>query len=247
MILRRITEHVRTQNWFAVGLDFLVVVVGILIAFQITSWNEARKDRSAEQRYLAGLAVNLEADITQAKHGQQASLARLALSEAILQVVVPEHERAGFFLEIDRQPTFEEIPFKQYPYGGLTASFYLVSADSTFQELIQTGNIGVFRNRVLVTDLTAYYGKLNRQRGDDGLLLTQAEAMMSYLRENGLGMGDRAGLEEVIALAEADAAFLGFVKSAGFLGHWQYSRLVRVEADAQALLSAVQAEIKGRP
>jgi hypothetical protein len=247
MILRRITEHVRTQNWFAVGLDFLVVVVGILIAFQITSWNEARQDRRAEQRYLAELAVNLEADIVQAKLGQEASLDRLALSEAILQELLPEHERAGFFVEIDRQLTFEEGAFAQYPYGGLTASFYLVSADSTFQELIQTGNIGVFSNRALVTELTAYYGRLNRQRGDDGLLLTQAEAMMAYLRENGLGMSDRASLEEVIALAEADTAFLGFVKSAAFLGHWQYSRLVRVEADAQALLAAVQAEIKGRP
>ena len=26
MILRRITEHVRDQNWFAVALDFVMVV-----------------------------------------------------------------------------------------------------------------------------------------------------------------------------------------------------------------------------
>jgi hypothetical protein len=28
MILRRVTEHVRDQNWFAVGIDFVIVVVG---------------------------------------------------------------------------------------------------------------------------------------------------------------------------------------------------------------------------
>jgi len=27
MILRRITEHVKAQNWFAVGLDFVIVVI----------------------------------------------------------------------------------------------------------------------------------------------------------------------------------------------------------------------------
>ena len=30
MILRSITKHVRDQNWFAVGIDFLIVVVGVV-------------------------------------------------------------------------------------------------------------------------------------------------------------------------------------------------------------------------
>ena len=29
MILRRITEHVKAQNWFAVAIDFVIVVVGV--------------------------------------------------------------------------------------------------------------------------------------------------------------------------------------------------------------------------
>jgi len=28
MILRRVIEHVKAQNWFAVALDFVIVVVG---------------------------------------------------------------------------------------------------------------------------------------------------------------------------------------------------------------------------
>lgn len=35
MILRRISEHVRAQNWFAVGLDFLIVVLGVFVATQV--------------------------------------------------------------------------------------------------------------------------------------------------------------------------------------------------------------------
>ena len=52
MILRRITKHVKDQNWFAVALDFFIVVVGILLAFQITNWSEGRQDHIAyEQAY----------------------------------------------------------------------------------------------------------------------------------------------------------------------------------------------------
>ena len=60
MLLRRITEHVKDQNWFAVVLAFLIVVLGILIAFQITNWNETRRDVRDE----AALNVRLLEEIT---------------------------------------------------------------------------------------------------------------------------------------------------------------------------------------
>jgi len=52
MRLRSLTKHIREQNWFAVALDFFIVVVGILIAFQITNWSEARSDNSRIERRL---------------------------------------------------------------------------------------------------------------------------------------------------------------------------------------------------
>jgi hypothetical protein len=50
MILRRITEHVKTQNWFAVGLDFVIVVVGVFIGIQVANWNAMRCALSARKR-----------------------------------------------------------------------------------------------------------------------------------------------------------------------------------------------------
>ena len=49
MLLRRITEHVKAQNWFAVGLDFLIVVFGVFIGLQVSNWNDARADERAFQ------------------------------------------------------------------------------------------------------------------------------------------------------------------------------------------------------
>lgn len=63
MILRRITQHVKEQNWFAVALDFVIVVFGILIAFQITSWNEERIEQQRGKDYAARLTDDLRADL----------------------------------------------------------------------------------------------------------------------------------------------------------------------------------------
>lgn len=48
MVLRRVTQHLKSQNWTAVGLDLVVVVVGVLLAFQVNEWKELRQQRSRE-------------------------------------------------------------------------------------------------------------------------------------------------------------------------------------------------------
>ncbi|WP_291841764.1 hypothetical protein [Maricaulis sp.] len=55
MILARITRALREQNWFAVSLEFVIVILGVVIGFQITAWNEARTAVALEQIYLERL------------------------------------------------------------------------------------------------------------------------------------------------------------------------------------------------
>lgn len=59
MLLRRIVEHVKTQNWTAVGLDFIIVVVGVFIGIQVSNWNAARGERSQERFALLALREDL--------------------------------------------------------------------------------------------------------------------------------------------------------------------------------------------
>ena len=42
MILARITRALKEQNWFAVTLEFLIVLAGVVIGFQVSAWNERR-------------------------------------------------------------------------------------------------------------------------------------------------------------------------------------------------------------
>ena len=55
MLLRRITQHVKEQNWFAVGIDFIIVVFGVFIGIQVSNWNDTRQDRDEEVRLLTRL------------------------------------------------------------------------------------------------------------------------------------------------------------------------------------------------
>ena len=63
MILRRLADGIRNQDWFTVLVEVLIVVVGIFLGLQVDDWNEARKDRAEESTYLARLVDDLDASI----------------------------------------------------------------------------------------------------------------------------------------------------------------------------------------
>ena len=49
MLLRRFLTHFRAQDWIAICLDFVIVVVGIFVGLQVDSWNQDRKERIRER------------------------------------------------------------------------------------------------------------------------------------------------------------------------------------------------------
>lgn len=55
MVIRRIRDHVADQNWFAVGIDFAIVVAGIVIGTQVNNWNQGRVERAQARDYRARL------------------------------------------------------------------------------------------------------------------------------------------------------------------------------------------------
>ena len=60
MLLRRITKHVSDQNWFAVFIDFLIVVVGVFIGIQVANWNESLSNQDRELVYIERLIEDFE-------------------------------------------------------------------------------------------------------------------------------------------------------------------------------------------
>ncbi len=52
LLLRRIKHHVVNENWFAVFVDFVIVVVGVYVGIEVSNWNEARQEEARATEYL---------------------------------------------------------------------------------------------------------------------------------------------------------------------------------------------------
>lgn len=91
MFLRRIAAHLKAQNWTAVGIDLLIVIVGVWLGAEAANWNEARRVREGERAFLRELQADLSAD--------NASLERKIVYH---RQVLAAAERADGFIEAGR-------------------------------------------------------------------------------------------------------------------------------------------------
>ena len=67
MILRRVIEHVRNQQWTAIGIDLVIVVVGVFIGLQVSNWNDDR----ATARRAAAFTERLRDDLREEAWGYE--------------------------------------------------------------------------------------------------------------------------------------------------------------------------------
>jgi len=160
MLLRRITKHVKEQNWFAVLLDFLIVVFGIFVGLQVDNWNEERKSRVEEGDYLLRLSEDASGSIAQGQFGRD--------------FIIQGADRAGVVLRaLDecRVDPESRVDFANglYHLGKLFPP-YMVTG--TIDELRSTGKLAIFES----TDIRDQMNATLREFDTAYLIYTDAEA-----------------------------------------------------------------------
>jgi hypothetical protein len=168
-ILERLAQGVREQNWFAVGLELVIVVAGVVIGFQATAWGEDQADREKEQVYLRQLSLDLAETEVRAD------------SNAVIMAPLEHASRRlaqAYFLP--------EPPPRDSVLAWATAAleYYEVSPVlGTAEALVATGDIGLIRDDSLRSAITAYLeGARESVRGSAAFVDMLIETNNEYLR-----------------------------------------------------------------
>jgi len=102
MVLRRLAENLRAQNWAVVSSEILIVIVGVYIGLQVNTWNEERVDARRREQIIGALVTNLSDAISVQKQMVAEIETGLSLWEA---AVAGGEQRPPFFTAlVDRTP-----------------------------------------------------------------------------------------------------------------------------------------------
>jgi len=134
VIFRRVSEHIRKQNWFAAGLDLTVVVVGIYIGLQADAWMSAKQDRDLEVEYLERLLSDMEGSI--------------AAQRSDIKIFDDGTASIDYVAEIQKSGTSEGLDEERMILGLNNIGWVAPPATNmvTIRELQSTGNISLIRD-----------------------------------------------------------------------------------------------------
>lgn len=141
MILRKFADHFRRHDWFAVVVDFSVVVLGIFVAVQVNNWNQSRIDKAEEKLLLSALAEDFSenaeilVEVTR-NHNSVADAGQAIITYGEVGMV-PEEDRDQFELYLSNHGS----RFKFNPVMGAV------------ENILATDKIDLIRSRDLIAQL----------------------------------------------------------------------------------------------
>lgn len=165
MILRRVAEHVRVQNWTAVAIDFVIVVVGVFIGLQVQEWSKKQSDRRQEMQIIADLLADLKIDRSQYVNGLTLAAGRIAAANESLRGAglapvefhweMPETEFFKYSFDMSK---VARIPAAEHDrlWTGVVLGAFSYPSMTTYDAIIGSGDIRIIRDRDLVRELQAY-------------------------------------------------------------------------------------------
>jgi len=183
MILRRVIEHFRKQEWTAIFLDFVIVVVGVFIGIQVSNWNDARAEELRRRQIIAALVTNLSDSINVQKRFAGAIGEGLAEWRRAFEA---GEQPAPFYYRIDGSDTAPDVwsTFVQMELTELFDPATLFDLSFYYSEQVGVGRkylryVTFIENEILPREIGGAEGFYD----GDGHVLPQMQANMDRLRD----------------------------------------------------------------
>ena len=130
-------------NWrYAIG-EFLIVVIGILAAFQLDEWKENRDEAKLVNEYLTDIKVGLESDS--------------AFYEKALEYFDKINEEIQLTKDYLKSGQLNLPPDGQESLRKLTDWYRIYISNTAFEDLNNAGRLNLIDNKNLRYNLIAYY------------------------------------------------------------------------------------------
>ena len=144
MLLLRLTHSLKVQNWTAIWIEFVLLVVGVFLGIQVSNWNTQRETERKAQVFTERLREDLRTEVW-----------RFKALNLYYQDVIDNARMTLGDLEGRERMSNEALLIAAY---RATQYSEFVQFRATYDELTSTGNVGLLRDRELRRMAAEIYG-----------------------------------------------------------------------------------------
>ncbi|NVJ65941.1 MAG: hypothetical protein HWE16_05580 [Gammaproteobacteria bacterium] len=212
MLLRRITQHIKDQNWFAVFIDFLIVVVGVFIGIQVANWNDALSKKAQEK----AIIEQLDDEFTEIENAlnKQIKVRKGYIDDLGLFVAAIENNDIS---------TDDKVIKRAIHASRSTGRLPVKSA--AFLQLRSSGQLARLSSNELQKALTSYHSLLERDGYIFDLLIELVNEQWTanpYVDYNANANKRSLGASVDMAVIDKDGSHLNTIRSYDFEGLRQF-------------------------
>lgn len=226
---------------YAIG-EIVLVVIGILIALQINSWNQGRKESLLKETYINRLIIDVKKDTTQLhsihKRLSNGQIIIARYIEALTAITPP----------LQKLTAIENF----FSEGWFTPDFS--SQNNTFQDLSQTGNMTLFKDTRIAERILAYYAFIEELGSGHAInkqwvlpidvVVTERTPALQFSAPTRQFFKDRENEKTIIELLQHTPLLERNAATHFWVNKEFMQDLNRIEVEAISLLTALQQEIK---
>ena len=247
MILRSVTRHVREQNWFAVGLDFLIVVLGVFIGIQVANWNDARFDRQREQAFLQALVEDVRQDAADLVTTIAVETSRISALDYLIARATGDALPTGFDSARGRVEIIEYPPYAlDGPFDVGYTLFIMNSVPSrraAYDTIIHAGGLELIRDQGLVREIQEYYARVDAiSRFSEVMQLTR-QRFVEAQRQAGVSPVDLPSMDQLVTLFVSDAPMAAAAKEYWLFTNFHLRLLHHHQKAAQHFVTILEGEL----
>ena len=246
MILRRVVHRLKQQEWTAVAIELLLVVLGVFIGIQVSNWNEARKEHALEAVYLDRIAQDIRGDIVEINEIIHVSTVRMSVLNRLLREANGRDLPTGFNsargrIEVQAAPLYSDAD----PNSPGIALFILSTLDgnrSAYETVINTGGIAVMRDDRTLRKIQDYYASVDKALHFEVGLEQNRDKLIDAERKLGMSPVDSMTVRELASALAANPELRATAEN-----YWLYTnRHLKLMHDLQQEAKVLADGIQGR-
>ncbi len=175
MILRRLSQSLKEQNWTAIWIEFILLVGGVFLGIQVANWNATQQDHKREAEFITRLDRDFQK--IDERLADNASTWELKMTGTL-----------NLLADLDAfQKTSRWPRTKSEMLTDLNTTFnHRIPAprSATYIELLSAGQLGLIRNTKLRDALLEYDAQVGYSMTGFDVLVRRVEPLMTKVVSN---------------------------------------------------------------